>query len=228
MIKIPIIITNFNCLRKTQKGYYVQYKRVYHRNPSGFFTDIEGNCFKINDVNELTNEQKIKYNSEEKKTDEHGYFMDMNGDYYYKYEESQLNLDDFKQILSEPSRDDNGYINKESQYLANEQYIYFVFNDFPHMFKESDKINKTLVIKSIACFDLGRKKCYGHTVHSNIQRDGVTGIDQCIGVVDEDPIESQWLITTKELNDGIKIWFRDLCWNYTEPNTFFIIGELRY
>lgn len=228
MNKIPIIITNFNCVRETQKGYYIQYKKVYHRNSSGFFTDINGNCFKINNENELTHDQKTKYYLEGKNVDEDGYFVDDNGNYYYKYEESQLNLDEFNRVLSEPARDENGYINKESQYLANEQYVYFVFKDFPHMFKESLSLNKKLVIKSITCFELGRKKCNGHTIHSNIQRDGVTGIDQCIGVVDDEPVESKWRITVKDLNDGIRLWFRDLCWNYTEPNTFFIIGELQY
>lgn len=228
MNKIPIIITNFNCIRKTQKGYYIQYKKVYHRNSEGYLTDIEGNCFKIKNEKELTDEQKIIYNSEGKNVDDDGYFIDINGNYFYKYQETQLNLDEYKRVLSEPARDENGYIDKESQYLSNDQYIYFIFKNFPHIFKESDGINKKLIIKSISCFDLGRKKNVGHTVHSNIQRDGVTGIDQCIGVVDDEPVETCWKITMKDLNDGIKIWFRDLCWNYTEPNTFFIIGELQY
>ena len=152
----------------------------------------------------------------------------MNGEYYYKYEEMQLTLDDFKDILAEPARDENGYIDKESQYLPNNEYVYFVFKEFPHVFKESDSINKKLIIKSLSAFELGHKKDYGDTVHSNIQRDAITGIDQCIGVIDEEPVSTEWRITMKDINDGIKIWFRDSCWNYIEPNTFVITGELKF
>lgn len=228
MNKNIIIITNRNCYRNTSVKHSFTVEKEYYKDSDGYYTYKNGERLKIKNKNELTEEQLIRYNSEDEHTDEWGYFLNSDGQYYYKYEPQQITESEKENIMMVPKRNDKGWFDIVPENAITQNHVEFVFKDFPHLLRDTFSAVKKIKIKSFAIFNANHQKCYGMSLHMNIQHDEIKYLDNCIGYSDEEVIETEWKMTIKELNDGLKIWFRDCEWNYYEPHLFVITGEFIY